>query len=151
MKKAKTVILIILSAAVLAAVAVLLYMFVFSKNFSDNPKAINEASSSVVLLDCYDKNNEPYCTGSAFAAFEDGIFVTNYHVIQDEVYSIVARTEEGISFEMNSVLAYDKEKDIAILKTNSNPHIMPLTFGDANNLEKGEKVVAIGSPLGFIN
>lgn len=120
-------------------------------NFSDDSDAINEASASVVLLKCYDKEGNPFCTGSAFAAFEDGVFVTNYHVIEQDVYSIVAQTEAGIMFEMNHVLASDAEKDIAIISTEAKTGIAPLRIDDSDDIVKGEKVVAIGSPLGFVN
>ena len=120
-------------------------------SFSDNTDEIRKASESVVLLQCYDKNGELYCSGSAFAAFEEGIFVTNYHVIEQEVYRIVACTEDNTMFEINSVLAADSKRDIAILKTDSKTNIAPLMIGSSSNLEKGEKVVTIGSPLGFLN
>lgn len=119
--------------------------------FSDNPAAIEQSSKSVVLLECYDKKGELYCTGSAFAAFEDGVFVTNYHVVEQEVYRIIAKTEEGTMFEIDFVLAYEPRYDIAIIKTKANPNISPLPIGTSADLEKGEKIVAIGSPLGLLN
>ena len=105
----------------------------------------------MVLLECYDKNGDLYCTGSAFAAFEEGVFVTNYHVVEQEVYSIYAKTEDGTMFEMNSVLAADPKCDIAILRTKANPNIAVLPIGSSSDLAKGEKIVAIGSPLGLLN
>ncbi len=119
--------------------------------FSDDTEAIAQASNSVVMLTCYDKDGEPYATGSGFAVFDDGVIVTNYHVIQDEVYRVKAQVESGISFECPTVLAYDAEKDIAILKADRNTGLSLLPVGSANNLQKGEKVVAIGSPLGLMN
>ena len=119
--------------------------------FSDDPTAIQQASKSVVLLECYDKNGDLYCTGSAFAAFEAGVFVTNYHVVEQEVYSIYAKTEDGVMFEINSVLASDPKCDIAILRTKANPNIAVLPIGSSTDLAKGEKIVAIGSPLGLLN
>ena len=119
--------------------------------FSDDPAAIAAASESVVMLSCYDKDGELYATGSGFAVFEDGVIVTNYHVIKDEVYRVKAETESGRSFDCPTVLAYDAERDIAILKADRKTDLALLTPGDTGNLQKGEKVVAIGSPLGLIN
>ena len=119
--------------------------------FIDDTEAIAQASKSVVMLTCYDKDGEPYATGSGFAAFDDGVIVTNYHVIKDEVYRVKAQVEGGISFECPTVLAYDVEKDIAILKADRNTDLSLLPVGSANGLQKGAKVVAIGSPLGLIN
>lgn len=122
-----------------------------SKPFADNSKAIGEKSRSVVLLQCYDKSGDLYCTGSAFSIFADGVFVTNYHVVAQKVYRIVANTEDGIMFEIDTVLTSDPQHDIAILKTSANTHVSPLRIGSSEELKKGEKVVAIGSPLGFLN
>lgn len=119
--------------------------------FSDNPKEIQVASNSVIMLSCYDKNGELYSTGSAFAAFENGVFVTNYHVLGEETYSVRAQMETGLEFNMSSVVAYDAEKDILILRTDVYTGLDPLTLGDSTVLERGEKVIAIGSPLGLIN
>ena len=133
-------------------IAVAFFIYTRSKNdFSDNPTAIAQASKSVVLLECYNEAGELYCTGSAFAAFEEGVFVTNYHVVEQEVYSIIAKTEDGTIFEMDSILAFEPKYDIAIIRTKANPDISPLPIGSSADLEKGEKVVAIGSPLGLLN
>lgn len=119
--------------------------------FSNDPDAITIASKSVVKLNCYDKSGDLYATGSGFACFEDNVIVTNYHVIEDNVYRIEASTEDGKKFDITHVLATDKEKDIAILAT-STPHgLTLLKAGDDSTLQKGEKVVAIGSPLGLMN
>ena len=119
--------------------------------FTDNTNAIEQASQSVVMLSCYDKDGELYATGSGFAVFDDGVIVTNYHVIEQEVYRIKAETESGSSFECPTVLAYDADKDIAILKADRNTGLTLLPVGSTGGLQKGAKVVAIGSPLGLIN
>lgn len=119
--------------------------------FSDDPSAISIASQSVVKLNCYDKNDKLYSMGSGFACFADNIIVTNYHVIEGNVYKIEAFTEDGQRFKVNYVLATDKQKDIALLTT-IRPHNLPLLQpGNCLDLKKGEKVIAIGSPLGLTN
>ena len=119
--------------------------------FSDDPEAIAAASQSVVKLNCYDKGGNLYATGSGFACFEDNIIVTNYHVIQDNVYSIKASAEDGTTFEITNVVATDKDRDIAILQTATPHNLTLLQPGNSGTLQKGEKVVAIGSPLGLLN
>ena len=120
-------------------------------SFSDDPKAIQVASNSVIMLSCYDKDGNLYATGSAFAAFEEGVFITNCHVIKDEVYSIKAQMETGLEFKISSVVAYDADRDLAILRTEAKTGLEPLPLGKSTDLERGEKVIAIGSPLGLIN
>lgn len=156
-KKSGRLIAIVAVVVVLAIVGGLFVSGAFAPKeepvipFSDDTEAIEQASKSVVMLTCYDKDGEPYATGSGFAVFEEGIIVTNYHVIEQEVYRVKAQTEGGISFECPTVLAYDAEKDIAILKADRDTGLTLLSVGTANNLQKGAKVVAIGSPLGLIN
>lgn len=119
--------------------------------FSDDPTAISAASQSVVKLNCYDKNGDLYATGSGFACFADNVIVTNYHVIEGGVYSIEASTEDGNTFDITYVLATDEAKDIAILGTSAPHNLALLQPGNSDDLQKGEKVVAIGSPLGLLN
>jgi serine protease Do len=86
--------------------------------------------------------------GSGFVVSEDGLIVTNHHVVADTAarYSIIL--SDGASYEVD-VLASDPAIDIAVLKI-SEPIIAPLTalsFGDSTNLHLGETVVAIGNAL----
>lgn len=156
-KKRGGLIAIIAAVVVLAFVGGMLAAGAFGQKrkaaipFSDDTEAIAQASKSVVMLTCYDKDGEPCATGSGFAVFDDGIIVTNYHVIEQDTYRVKAQVEGGISFDCPTVLAYDAEKDIAILKADRKTDVALLSAGSANNLQKGEKVVAIGSPLGLIN
>ena len=119
--------------------------------FSDNTAAIAEASNSVVMLSCYDKDGENYATASGFVVFDDSVIVTNYHVIEQDAYRVTAQTEKGDSFDCPMVLAWDADKDIAILQAERHTGLSLLAPGGTENLQKGEKVVAIGSPLGLIN
>ena len=156
-KKRSSLIAIIAAIVVLAFVGGMLVAGAFGQKkktaipFSDDTEAIAQASKSVVMLTCYDKDGEHCATGSGFAVFDDGIIVTNYHVIEQDTYRVKAQVEGGISFDCPTVLAYDAEKDIAILKSDRKTDLVLLSAGSANNLQKGEKVVAIGSPLGLIN
>lgn len=142
----------ILALCLIVGAALLLNTAFKSQNsFSNNPAAIEAASESVVMLSCYDKSGELYASGSGFALIEKGIIVTNYHVIEENVYSIEVNTETGASYHVKSIVAIDEENDIAILRCAGNPDLTLLSVGDTAGLKKGEKVVAIGSPLGLIN
>ena len=122
-----------------------------SKAFSDDPSSIQKASESVVMLVCYDRAGNIYATGSAFAAFEKNTFVTNYHVIEGETYSIIGQTETGTEFSISTIVAYDIASDIAIVRSEEDTGIDALALGSSTDLEKGDKVTTIGSPLGLIN
>lgn len=157
-KKKRGGIIALVIVAVLIAVGVGLYFSgVFAPKeepklpFADNPAAIAEASNSVVMLNCYDKDGELFATGSAFAAFEDGVFVTNYHVLEGKTFSIVAKTESGEEFNIHRVVANNAAADVAIIRSDKKIGLATLPIGSSSRLEKGEKVTAIGSPLGLIN
>lgn len=153
-----SVIIVLVIAVVLAGLVTGLYFGgVFKPKeepvvpFSDNTVAIAEASNSVVMLNCYNKDGELYATGSGFVAFDNNVIVTNYHVISGDTFSVVAVTEDGREFEISTIETYDIATDIAIVRTGTETNLTVLSLGDTTTLEKGEKVTAIGSPLGLIN
>ena len=140
------IIAILLSVITLAVLAITSG----SKPFSENTQAIAEASASVVTIYTYDINNVNLGSGSGFAAIEEGLIVTNYHVIGGDTYRIEAVTESGVVMEADSVVAYDKDKDIAILRFyDCKLHVLPTA--DGMSLDRGASLTTIGSPIGFNN
>ena len=150
-KKAKPKKKIIPIAIILLLIAVLVAVLLtnpFKGNFSDSPNAIQKASDSVVKIYMYDINGTEVGTGSGFAALDDGIIITNHHCIKGNVYSIEAERADHSFFSIESVVAYDEEKDIAILRAPEGK-LAPLKTGSSMDLKRGEKTVAIGSPIGL--
>lgn len=88
--------------------------------------------------------------GSGFIVSEDGLVVTNRHVVSDTDARYSILTNKGDSYEVE-VLARDTLLDIAVLRivgytgTEPLPH---LSFGVSATLRPGESVVAIGNALG---
>ena len=119
-----------------------------SGNFTEDPDAIQKAASSVVKLYMYDYNGILRSTGSGFAAFDKDIIITNHHCIEGDVYSIEAQREDGSIFMIDSVIAYDEEKDLAVLRA-PDCGLTPLKTAEGLRMKKGEKVAAIGSPKGI--
>ena len=120
-------------------------------SFSDNSSAIQKASESVLMLSCYDSNGILCATGSGFVLFDENTIVTNYHVIESDAYKLTGQTETGRIITYNYIIAYDKDHDIAILRSDGASQLSPLKEGYSGRLKKGDEVVAIGSPLGFVN
>lgn len=86
--------------------------------------------------------------GSGFLVSNDGMIVTNNHVVADDTakYSIVLN--DGTVYTVD-VLGRDPQLDVAILKINQ-PIQKALTFvqfGDSTSLKLGQPVVAIGNAL----
>ena len=104
-----------------------------------------EANGSVVSIVMSDKDGHPLAQGSGFLISKDGQVVTNYHVIKNGS-SAVIKLPDGAFFAVDGVLAFDKHRDVAIIKAHGN-NFRSLTLGDSDRLQVGQQVIAIGSPL----
>lgn len=76
----------------------------------------------------------------------EGLILTNKHVVADEDAEYTVITNDGQKFEAK-VLARDPFNDIAVLKI-ENKGLPEVEFGDSDKLEIGQTVVAIGNALG---
>lgn len=86
--------------------------------------------------------------GSGFIVSDDGIILTNAHVVADARDVIVKLTDRR-EFRAR-VLGTDKKTDIAVLKIDAS-HLPAVAVGNPADLRVGEWVLAIGSPFGFEN
>ena len=84
-------------------------------------------------------------SGSGFIASPDGFIVTNYHVIEG-ANSIEVTMYDDSCYEAE-VVGFDRDNDIAILKVEAEG-LTPVIFGDSDNMNVGDTVIAIGNPLG---
>ena len=78
---------------------------------------------------------------------DDGLIVTNYHVIEgaDEITVVLADRRE---FEAN-VVTRDEQTDLAVLRIKVEATKLPfLKLKDSDSLEVGDLVLAIGNPFG---
>lgn len=85
--------------------------------------------------------------GTGFVVSEDGLIVTNKHVVSDESadYSIVLNG--GKTYELD-VLARDVSNDVAVAKVkNLKDKLKPLPLADSSNIKLGQTVIAIGNAL----
>ncbi len=85
--------------------------------------------------------------GSGVIVRDDGIVVTNNHVIQnsDEITVVLSDRRE---FEAE-IVGTDERTDLAVLRINDAPDDLPaLPIGDSDALEVGDLVLAIGNPFG---
>ncbi len=109
---------------------------------------INEQAKRYVgEITCYDKSGKAISIGTGFVYTEDGKVITNYHVIDGSYYAEIIIN--GVEYEIKSVLSYDENIDLAILKIDGNK------FAHAVICEKepetGNTVFAIGSSRGLTN
>ena len=85
--------------------------------------------------------------GSGFIISEDGIVVTNNHVIEgaEDVYVRVNGDQEFKA----KILGADPGMDLAVLKMESDQKFIPVEFGDSDKARIGDWVLAIGNPFGL--
>jgi serine protease Do len=95
--------------------------------------------------------------GSGFFLNEEGYLITNFHVIEGETQiSIEVYHQRGGQLERKTyksirIVAMNKFHDLALLKIEDKdaPKFAFVPLGDTENLAVGERVFAIGSPLGL--
>jgi serine protease Do len=85
--------------------------------------------------------------GTGFIININGYIVTNNHVVEDtdEITVTLASKEE---FEA-TLIGRDPKTDLALLRIDSPLPLPTVPFGDSENLEVGEWVLAIGNPFGL--
>ncbi len=74
------------------------------------------AGPSVVLIDTYGADGKPSRSGSGFLVTSDGRILTNFHVIVHAKRATVTLANQD-AYDAVHVLAVDKRKDIAFLKS----------------------------------
>lgn len=82
--------------------------------------------------------------GSGVILSSRGYIVTNYHVIKDSDQISVNFTDGRR--RLVEVVGFDKETDIAVLKTDIKG-LIPAQLATDNNIRKGDIVMAIGNPF----
>jgi len=86
--------------------------------------------------------------GSGWIIDEDGIIVTNNHVVEG-AQSIIVTLEDGRTFTVDPrTIATDKQNDLAILRIDAKD-LKALDTGESSGLRVGDWVVTIGNPLGL--
>ena len=85
--------------------------------------------------------------GTGFIVSQDGLVVTNKHVVLDKEADYTVFTNDGSKFAA-TVLARDPFQDLAILKIDSAATFQTVQLGDSDDLEIGQTVIAIGNALG---
>ena len=99
----------------------------------------------------------PSGLGSGFIINEDGFLMTNFHVIEGETQiSVEVYHQRGPELARKTyknvrIIAMNKFDDLALLKIEDKdaPKFKIVVLGSADALAVGERVFAVGSPLGL--
>ncbi len=117
-------------------------------SFRSDYDAIDQAAKSLFYVEIYDKNYDYIGNASGFVSFDEHLFVTNQHVINNASFLKIWDEDNNV-YVLDKVIASDKNKDIAILLFPDGEKYMPLEMNSEETLKRGQPVVTIGSPKGF--
>lgn len=86
--------------------------------------------------------------GSGFISSADGTILTNNHVVEG-AQKLTVKLDDEREFEAD-VVGTDKATDLAVIRIKGKPgNLVPLEFGNSDQLLIGEWVVAVGAPFGL--
>ena len=85
--------------------------------------------------------------GSGFLTTSDGYLVTNAHVVANSSGLSVLFPGDPVRHDAR-VVDSDCQTDLAVLKVDGVSGLPTLAFADTSSLRVGQRVVAVGSPLG---
>lgn len=104
-----------------------------------------DCSPSIVAISGFVEGMNGYNWGTGVVLSEDGLILTNTHVINECDSAKVTLSDNSV-YEAKLVGA-DVISDIAVLKIEADG-LAPAVFGDSAELSVGDQVAAIGNPLG---
>lgn len=109
-----------------------------------------QLASSVVLVGIHNSRGEMIGTGSGIMIGTKGYILTNNHVASGGCFYTVRIEEEQTVYETEEVIKYNPLLDLAVLRIDR--VLQPLAiYAGSQKLVRGQRVVAIGSPLGLFN
>jgi S1-C subfamily serine protease len=107
---------------------------------------VKRSSPAIVRVEAQGPEGEQFGTG--FIVDKSGVVATNFHVIQG-TSDIKIKLHDGTLFPVEHVLNIDVGRDLVIVKFKPEKAMPTLRIGDSNKVATGEKIVAIGNPLGI--
>lgn len=95
-------------------------------------------------------NMKTHALGSGFLISEDGLILTNNHVVE-KADEISIKTTDGVEYEAK-VVGRDPKTDIALLQIKTNGKVPKAAkLGDSEAIRVGDWVIAVGNPFGLGN
>ncbi len=104
-----------------------------------------DCAPSIVGISAYSGDEVGYSWGTGVVLSEDGLILTNTHVIDDSDRATVTLYNDEVY--PARLVGADAISDIAVLKIEAEG-LQPAAFGQSGELRVGDPVAAIGNPLG---
>ncbi|KAJ8365565.1 hypothetical protein SKAU_G00143960 [Synaphobranchus kaupii] len=115
---------------------------------------VEKIGPAVVHIELYrkmvfSKREVAVASGSGFVVSEDGLIVTNAHVVANK-HRVKVELKNGATYDAK-IKDVDEKADIALIKIDTPMKLPVLLLGRSADLRPGEFVVAIGSPFSLQN
>ncbi len=107
-------------------------------------------ASSIVMIEVHNQLGDVLGIGSGIMIGKDGYILTNHHVVNKGWYYCVRIENDEEVYRTNEVIKYNSVMDLAVIRIAKTLSPLPIYKG-RNKLVRGQRVVAIGSPLGLFN
>lgn len=157
-KKIQIIFLMVIGLLVVMTSVIVKYKLLdkyWPRNKSDNREWKVESrilTEENAVIDVVDKVGTSVVTiglnrdiGSGFVISNDGLIVTNKHVVSDTEAKYKVITKDDNIYEVQKIYR-DPTRDLAILKIDGT--FLPVEMGDSDKLKVGQFVIAIGTALG---
>lgn len=109
-----------------------------------------QLAASIVMITMYNDKGEPTGTGSGIMIGSKGYILTNNHVAGAGRFYAVKIENDDNTYKTDELIKYNSVFDLAIIRINRILNPLPVYKG-GRELVRGQKVVAIGSPMGLFN
>ncbi len=116
-------------------------------------EAVERATPAVVAIEVETSSGNPFfgglsaSQGSGVVIDEDGIVLTNAHVVEG-ARRVAVRSATGTTWTAR-VLAMESDLDLAVLQLDGAHDLATIELADSDALMLGETAIAIGNPLGL--
>lgn len=107
-------------------------------------------AESVVMVAVCDEHGDIKGNGSGIAIGRKGYILTNCHVVSKGPMFLVRLENDERAYPAFRIIKYHSTYDMALIKIERELRPLPVYSG-AKELVRGQKVVAIGSPMGLFN
>jgi serine protease Do len=108
----------------------------------------SQITSSSGGLGYFQDSQESEGAGTGIIVDQDGLILTNKHVIPEGTTRVTVTLADGTVYENVRVIGKDTLNDLALLKINKPKKLKAAKLGDSDSVRTGERVIAIGNALG---
>ena len=112
-----------------------------------SPREIIDSSSpAIVRIEAGEAK-----VGTGFILDESGLIATNLHVIEGESNVRVKLYKDPTDYPATVVAAVDKSHDLALIRIKPKKPLQKVRLGDSSTMSAGDRIYAIGNPLGVFD